>query len=58
MGISEGRENNKKESECHKKYYDQRMRCMTLELNDLVLVHVKAPTGDHKIADQWKDNPY
>ena len=41
-----------KESEHHKKYYDRRMRCMSLRLDDLVLVHVKAPTGDHKIADQ------
>ena len=28
---------------------------MTLKPNDLVLVHVKAPTGDHKIADRWAD---
>ena len=27
---------------------------MSLRLNDLVLVHVKAPTGDHKIAKQWE----
>ena len=44
-------ENNQKESECHKKYYDQNMRCMSLRPNDLVFVHVKAPTCDHKIAD-------
>ena len=44
-------ENNQKESECHKKYYDQRMRCMSLRPNDLFLVCVKAPTGNHKIAD-------
>ena len=43
--------NNQKESEHHKKYYDKKMRCMSLRPNDLVLVHVKAPTGDHKIAD-------
>ena len=34
-------ENNKRQSECHKKYYDQRMRCMSLRPNDLVLVHAK-----------------
>ena len=31
-------ENNQKESECHKKYYDKRMRCMSLRPDDLVLV--------------------
>ena len=46
------------ESECHKKYYDQRMRCMKLEPDDLVMVRVKALTGDHKIADQWEDTPH
>ena len=34
------------------------MRCMRLRPNDLVLVHVKAPTGDHKIADQWEVTPH
>ena len=48
----------KKESEHHKKYYDQRMRCMKLEPDDLVMVRVKALTGNHKIADQWEDIPY
>ena len=27
---------------------------MSLRPDDLVLVHVKAPTGDHKITDQWE----
>ena len=31
---------------------------MSLRPNDLVLVHVKAPTGDHKIADQWETTPH
>ena len=44
-------ENNKKESKHHKKYYDQRMRCMKLGPDDLVMVRVKALTGNHKIAD-------
>ena len=43
--------NNQKESEHHKKYYNKRMRGMSLKPDDLVLVVVKAPTGDHKIAD-------
>ena len=43
-------ENNQKKSECHKKYYDPKMMCMSLSPNDLVLMCVKAPTGDHKIV--------
>ena len=38
-------ENNQKESECHKKYYDERMRCMSLKPDELVLVHAKALSG-------------
>ena len=34
-------ENNKKESECHKKYYDQRAKCMELRPDDLVRVRKK-----------------
>ena len=34
------------------------MRCMSLRPDDLVLVHVKAPIGDHKIADQWEKTPH
>ena len=45
-------------SECHKKYNDQKIRCMSLRPNDLVLVHVKVPTCDHKIADQWEVTPH
>ena len=41
----------KKESEHHKRYYDQRMRCMKLKPDGLVMVRVKALTGNHKIAD-------
>ena len=44
-------ENNQNESEFHKKYYDKWMRCMNLKPDDLVLVHAKVPSGDHKIAD-------
>ena len=31
---------------------------MKLRRNDLVMVRMKALTGDHKIADQWEDIPY
>ena len=50
-------ENNQKESEHSEKYYDRKMRCMSLRPSDLVLVHVKAPTGDHKIADPMGSDP-
>ena len=29
-----------------------------LEPDNLVLVHAKAPSEDHKIADQWKATPH
>ena len=31
---------------------------MKLEPDDLVMVRVKALTGDHKIADWWEDIPH
>ena len=34
------------------------MRCMKLKPDDLVMVRVKALTGDQKIADQWEDTPH
>ena len=51
-------ENSQRESELHKKYYDKRMRCMSLKADNLVLVCAKAPSGNHKIADQWEDIPH
>ena len=50
--YQKAQENKTRESEHHKKYYDQRMRCMKLKSDDLVMVQVKTLTGDHKIADQ------
>ena len=49
--YQKGQDNNKRESEHHKRYYDQRMRCMRLKQDDLVMVRVKALTGDHKTAN-------
>ena len=34
------------------------MRCMNLEPDDLVMVRVKALTGNHKIADHWENTPH
>ena len=56
--FQRAQENNKKESERQKRYYDQGMKCMSLKPDDLVLVHVKAPFGQHKIIDQWEDKQY
>ena len=56
--YQKAQENNKKESECHKKCYNQRIRCMSLKPNDLVLVCAKAPSDNHKIADRWEDIPH
>ena len=33
------------------------MRCLSLSPDDLVLVNVKAPTGDHKVADRSEVTP-
>ena len=49
--YQKARDNNKRESECHKRYYAQMMRCMKLKPDDLVMVRVKVLTGDHNIAD-------
>ena len=34
------------------------MKCMSLKPNDIVLVCVKAPSGQHRIIDQWEDKQY
>ena len=49
--YQKAQENNREESERQKKYYDQKMKCMSLRPDDLVLVCVKAPCGHHKIID-------
>ena len=49
---------NDKEAAQHKKYYDQRFKCMKMEPGDLVPVRVKAFGPDHKIADRWEQIPY
>ena len=56
--YQKAQENNRKESEWQKKYYDQKMRCMSLKPNDLVLVCVKTPSGNHKIIDQLEDKQF
>ena len=31
---------------------------MSLKPNDLVLVHAKPPSGEHKITDPWEDTQH
>ena len=31
---------------------------MSLKPDDLVLLHVYAPSGDHNIADQWEETSH
>ena len=52
------KETNDCEATRHKKYYDQKFKCMKIALGDLVLVWVKAFSPDHKIADHWEQVPY
>ena len=41
-----------RESNCHKKYYDQNYKCAVLRKGDLVLVRINVRGTDHKIADK------
>ena len=52
------KENSECEAARHKKYYDQKFKCMKIVPGDLVLVRVKAFGPDHKIADRWEQVPY
>ena len=52
------KENNDHEAARHKKYYDQKFKCMKIIPGDLVLVRVKAFGPNHKIADRWEQVPY
>ena len=47
-----------KEVQHHKHNYDKRGRAVALEVGDMVLVHVTAFKGHHKIQDWWKNGEY
>ena len=47
-----------KETQRHKHNYDKRGRAVTLEFGDMVLVHVTAFRGYHKIQDRWENREY
>ena len=42
----------------HKKYFDQKHKCMKIEPGDFVMVRIKAFGRDHKVADKWERTPY
>ena len=52
------REANSEQMGRHKRYFDQKHRCMKVEPGDLVMVRIKAFGRDHKIADNWETVPY
>ena len=52
------KETSDREAAQHKRYYDQKYKCMKMELRNLVLVRIKAFGPDHKIADRWEQTPY
>ena len=52
------KETNDHEAARHKKYYDQKFKCMKIVPGGLVLVGVKAFGPDHKIADCWEQVLY
>ena len=56
--LKVAKEMNDHESARHKRYYDQKYKCMKVVPSDLVLVRVKAFSPDHKIADQWEQTSF
>ena len=51
------KEHAEKEMVRHKHYHNCKMHCMRLEVGDQDLVHIKAFSTDHKIADKWENDP-
>ena len=47
-----------KEAQGHKCNYDKRCRAAALEVGDMVLVHVTAFKGCHKMQDRWENREY
>ena len=47
-----------REVQCHKLNYDKHSRAAALEVGDMLLVHVTAFKGHHKIQDQWENREY
>ena len=47
-----------KEAQRYKQNYDKRNRAVALEVRDMVLVHVTAFKGHHKMQDRWENREY
>ena len=47
-----------KEAQRHKWNYNKRSRAAALEVRDMVLVHVTAFKGHHKMQDRWENREY
>ena len=47
-----------KEAQCHKLNYDKWSKAATLEVGDMVLVHVTAFKGHYKIQNWWENREY
>ena len=47
-----------KEAKRHKHNYDKKSRATALEVRDMVLVHVTAFKGCHKMQDRWENREY
>ena len=47
-----------KEAKRHKCNYDKKGRAAALEVGDMVLVHVTAFKGGHKMQDRWENREY
>ena len=47
-----------KEALRHKQNYDKRSKAAALEVGDMVLIHVIAFKGHHKIQDRWENREY
>ena len=47
-----------KEAQRHKWNYDRKSRAVALEVRDMVLVHVTAFKGCHKMQDRWENRKY
>ena len=47
-----------KEAQRHKHNYDKRSRAPALDIGDMVLVHVTAFKGHHKMQDRWENGEY
>ena len=47
-----------KEVWCHKCYYDKWSKAVSLRMGDMVLVHITAFKGRHKIQSRWEGREY